>query len=192
MASDLRSELSSDTAATTSTTEDSASPSKAESAASEAQEVVEAAEPPPGAAERVDLNLVSDQTAAESGIGVGDGVDATLDSEVSEPAASEASERRGIPIWLVLLGLVIAALVVGYQMRLNGQLEAEVSGLQAELGRAEAVLGAHKTHLGDIRGGVRDLSAQLQSLQTLVDTEPVLARDVARDVARDESAPAQP
>lgn len=183
MASDLRSELSADAAGKTSAT----TAREQESAANEGQTVVEVAE-------RVDLNLVSDQPEAESRIGVE--VDATSDSEVSEPADAEDSESHGIPLWLALIGLVIAALVVGYQMRLNGQLEAEVMGLEAKLGRTQSVLDAHKTHLGDIRGGVRDLSAQLQSLQTLVETEPVVARDsadvVVQDVVQDESAPAQP
>ncbi len=187
MVSRLRSELSGDATLSTSTTADSVR----ESAANEAPEAVGIAET---SAERVDLKRVSDQS--QSPVGEPDtssdtaldaSVDAHSDSDVpaqTAPFASEASERRGVPIWLALVGLVIAALIVGYQMRLNGQLEAEVIGLEAALGRTEAVLDAHMTHLGAIRGGVQDISARLQSLQSLVETEPV--------VARDQSTPAQP
>ncbi|MFK7895065.1 MAG: hypothetical protein AB8G23_04470 [Myxococcota bacterium] len=119
----------------------------------------------PERSDRADLNLVRSPDAP-AGEGAKTGAD-----------AGEDAPGRGIPIWLGLLGLVIAALIVGYQMRLNGQLQAVVTGLEAELGRTQAVLTAHQSHLGNIRGGVRELSAQLQSLQDLVETEPVVARD---------------
>lgn len=183
MASDLRSELPVDSAEATPVPDNSArASSKSESSAE--IEVVEA----PAAAARADLNLVSRSESSDASDVLDPseetpslGAQAVSGAQADSDAQGETTQSRGIPVWMALVGLVIAALVVGYQIRLNGQLAAEVTGLEAKLGRTEAVLGAHKAHLGDIRGGVRDLSAQLQSLQALVETEPVAARDASRD-----------
>lgn len=171
MASDLRSELPSE----------ASSGSQVEAAGSKALDARE---------ERADLGLVRPPTATiESG--EKEAVPAAKSAESGESVAAATSEHQGIPVWIALLGLLIAALILSYQMRVNGQLEAEVTGLEAELSRTQVVLDAHKTHLTEIRGGVRDLSTRLQSLQTLVETEPVVARD-ARDAREDRGPRAIP
>jgi hypothetical protein len=70
--------------------------------------------------------------------------------------------------------LVIAAFAVtlGWQFRVAGQLEREIGGLQQALRETQVLLGAHKSRLAEIRGGVHDLAAQLDGLRVLVDADP--------------------
>jgi hypothetical protein len=83
------------------------------------------------------------------------------------------SERRSLPVWLFVVVLIAFALLIGWQAQLASELEAEVAGLEQELVRSRALLDAHRTHLGEIRGGVHELSASLEGLRTLVDRDPV-------------------
>jgi hypothetical protein len=80
--------------------------------------------------------------------------------------------RRQIPLWL--FGAIFALLLTGYGYQIHhaGKLEAEVLRLEDSLARAEARLESHRTHLLEIRGGVHDLSARLESLRALIDRDP--------------------
>ena len=91
-----------------------------------------------------------------------------------EPASSDdRSDRRGLPVWLFVLAVIVFALVIGRQAQMASQLETRVEGLEAELVQSEALLEAHRAHLGQIRGGVQELSVQLDRLQILVDEDPL-------------------
>jgi hypothetical protein len=87
-------------------------------------------------------------------------------------AALESGGRPVLPIWLFVLGLVFAAVVIGWQARRAGELAAEVAGLDQQLEHANTLLEAHRDHLGEIRGGVTDLSERLAGLRQLVDQGP--------------------
>jgi len=85
------------------------------------------------------------------------------------PAASppEAKQRGGRWAWVLGALLILALVAVGTQTRRVSDLNAEVAGLHAELGRvvtelaeAQGSLDAHREHLGQVRGAV----AQLQEL----------------------------
>jgi len=87
-------------------------------------------------------------------------------------ADDDDSSRRGLPIWLFVVFFLGAALAIGWQFRLTGQLEQEITGLESELAATTALLGAHQSRLVEIRGGVRDLASQLEGLKALVDADP--------------------
>jgi hypothetical protein len=77
-----------------------------------------------------------------------------------------------LPLWLFVAAVVVFGLIVVWQARLAGELEAQVMGLENELAATTTRLEAHRAHLSEIRGGVRDLSASLEGLRVLVDAEP--------------------
>jgi len=85
---------------------------------------------------------------------------------------SGASERRRPPIWLCVVVIVASAIALGWQFRVAGQLKQEIGGLQQELRETQVLLGAHKSRLAEIRGGVHDLATQLEGLRVLVDADP--------------------
>jgi uncharacterized coiled-coil protein SlyX len=62
--------------------------------------------------------------------------------------------------------------VIGWQAQLASELESQVAGLEVQLERTNVLLDSHRTHLSDVRGGVRELSERLQSLRALVDRDP--------------------
>ena len=97
--------------------------------------------------------------------------------------SQEPAERRGLPIWLFLLVLVLFSVALFWQVRVARDLAAEVAGLEQELLATQARLGAHRSHLGEIRSGVHDLADRLAGLQALVDAEPGETRAQARGVA---------
>ena len=88
-------------------------------------------------------------------------------------AGSEADQaRRGVPMGLVLgLGLILAG-IIAWQFLNARALEGRVAGLESELARKSALLSAHRENLGEIRGGVSELEAQLQQLRGLVEVDP--------------------
>jgi hypothetical protein len=68
--------------------------------------------------------------------------------------------------------IVACAVALGWQFRVAGQLKQEIGGLQLELRETQDLLGAHKSRLAEIRGGVHDLATQLEGLRVLVDADP--------------------
>jgi hypothetical protein len=108
-------------------------------------------------------------------------------AETSTPDG-DSSGRRGLPIWLFVVTLLAFVLVAGWQARVAGELEAEVERIEAELLRSNALLDAHRTHLSEIRGGVHELSARLDGLRDLVDSDP---SDPSDPSDRSESAAAE-
>jgi|TARA_B100002003_G_scaffold246163_1_gene275281 hypothetical protein len=77
------------------------------------------------------------------------------------PEGSEAPDRpeafRHWTPWL-LLGLLLLALIgLGVEARRADQLEARVTGLEADLGTAEAALTAHRQHLEAVRVSAAEL-----------------------------------
>ncbi|MFP6655395.1 MAG: hypothetical protein VCB25_07185 [Myxococcota bacterium] len=116
----------------------------------------------------------ADLTLVTEPVSIGDGPPA----EASEPnsfsqTGGESDERQILPVWLFVSGLIIAAVVIGWQARLAGELVAEVAVLEQQLERSHALLEAHRNHLGEIRGGVTDLSERLAGLRKLVAEGPV-------------------
>ncbi|MBC8188699.1 MAG: hypothetical protein H8E78_10945, partial [Proteobacteria bacterium] len=57
--------------------------------------------------------------------------------------------------------------------QLAGELEAEIVGLEARLDRAQSLVEAHRSHLGEIRGGVDDLSGRIDGLRALIESGPI-------------------
>ena len=90
----------------------------------------------------------------------------------SRDGAEDESTQRSLPIWMFVVGLIVAVVVIGWQAQLAGELEAEVAGLESQLERSNTLLEAHRSHLGEIRGGVHDLSERLDGLRALVDGGP--------------------
>jgi hypothetical protein len=88
---------------------------------------------------------------------------------------SGSGDRLRLPLWLFVAGLILMALVIGWQAQNAGELEAQVVGLEVELERTNGLLEAHRTHLSEIRGGVEDLSERLQGLRALVESDPIQA-----------------
>jgi len=85
---------------------------------------------------------------------------------------SGASERRRPPPWLFFLVVAVFAAGLGWQFRVAGQLEREIGRLEQELRETHVLLGAHKSRLFEIRGGVHDLATRLEGLRALVDADP--------------------
>ena len=72
----------------------------------------------------------------------------------------------------MLVALVLFALLVGWQAQVASELKAEVAILEGQLEESQALLGAHRAHLSEIRGGVHELSESLLGLSALVDRDP--------------------
>lgn len=123
--------------------------------------------PPVGTGSSVaDLKLVDESGAFESL------ADAEEPNVEPRSGAADDSPQRSLPIWMFVVGLIVAVVVIGWQAQLAGELEAEVAGLERKLERSSALLEAHRSHLGEVRGGVYDLSERLDGLRALVDSGP--------------------
>lgn len=88
------------------------------------------------------------------------------------PGRGEGKAGRQLPLWMFGVLFVLFLLGYGYQTHHASQLEAEVLRLQESLAKAESRLESHRTHLLEIRTGVHDLSARLESLRVLIDRDP--------------------
>ena len=94
------------------------------------------------------------------------------------PGANDSSAGPGrsdswvLPAWLFVVALIVFFLVIGWQAKVASQLESKVEGLERELVQTTALLEGHRTHLEEIRGGVRELSAHFAGLRTLVERGP--------------------
>jgi len=86
--------------------------------------------------------------------------------------AHRPRDRRRLPAWLFVVTSILFFLVIGWQAQIAGELEARVARLEEQLERTNALLGARRTHLSEIRGGVQELSERLRGLRTLVDSDP--------------------
>ena len=146
---------------------------------------------PPQFEELENPGPASGPSKASAGASAGPG-QSGLKPEPSSGATAErghdsgASERRRPSIWLFLLVFVAFGIALGWQFRLAGQLEQQIVGLEQELREAQVLLGAHKSRLAEIRGGVHDLVTQLDGLRALVDADP---SEVAQVVASPVDAP---
>jgi hypothetical protein len=114
-----------------------------------------------------DLKLVDESPGFE------DRADAEEFQPELQDTFTDESSSRGLPVWMFVVGLIVAVVVIGWQAQLASELEAEVTGLEARLERSNALLEAHRNHLGEIRGGVYDLSERLDGLRALVDGGPM-------------------
>jgi len=105
----------------------------------------------------------------------------------------ESTDRR-LPIWMFVVGLLLAVVVIGWQAKLAGELEAQVAGLGRELERSQALVEAHRSHLGEIRGGIYEISEQFDSLRALVEggPNPIPAPDTGLSERAPEAAPSGP
>jgi len=81
--------------------------------------------------------------------------------------------RRVLPIWLFTVVVVILCLALVWQVRIAGRLESQVVSLENELTEVSVQLDAHRNRLMEIRDGVQDVSARLEGLRTLVESDPV-------------------
>ena len=142
------------------------------------------------------LGATSLKLVGERGAGPGTAASATPGKPGESPAdtkrgAKAAPPARQLPLWLfgVLLGVFLIA--VGYQTHQAGQLEAEVTRLEASLANAEGRLESHRTHLLEIRGGVHDLSSRFEDLRVLIDRDPTSEVE-QKPVSADPAAPAKP
>lgn len=108
-------------------------------------------------------------------------------------AAGRGEGRTGLqlPLWMFGVLFVLFLLGYGYQTHHASQLEAEVLRLQESLARAESRLESHRTHLLEIRTGVHDLSARLESLRVLIDRDPT-AEPVASPTSENPASPIAP
>ncbi|MFO0690759.1 MAG: hypothetical protein U0900_18815 [Myxococcota bacterium] len=106
------------------------------------------------------------------------------------PGRGEGRSGRQLPLWMFGVLFVLFLLGYGYQTHHASQLEAEVLRLQDSLAKAESRLESHRTHLLEIRTGVHDLSARLESLRVLIDRDPTA--EVAPPPGSDPNAPAVP
>jgi hypothetical protein len=117
----------------------------------------------------VGLKLVN--KASESGTS-SDSSDPQSSTPPDGGSADPRRDRRRLPVWLFVLALILFSLVIGWQAQLASELESQVAGLEVQLERTNVLLDSHRTHLSDVRGGVRELSERLQSLRALVDRDP--------------------
>jgi uncharacterized protein HemX len=109
------------------------------------------------------------------------------------PAQPARSARRGVPVWVLLVVLVVGAALYASQYQQVQVLDAQVISLQGELAEAGAQLEAYQSHLGSVRSSVADLKQQIGSLDTLVNLDP-LAVAVSESVELDAPAflPSEP
>ncbi len=150
------------------------------------------------------LKLVSERGAGAGATGTagaapgpGWAADAATDAKGSGATLGSSPIGRGdrnpgrqVPLWLFAALVVVLLIAYGYQVHHASQLEFEVARLEQSLTRAEARLESHRTHLLEIRGGVHDLSARLESLRALIDQDPTAA--ASKPPAADSPKPAAP
>jgi|GEM_PF-4311686 len=109
--------------------------------------------------------------SAESGIST-QAQEPAIEPEPELESDPEPAPARRFPGWLMLVALVLFALLVGWQAQVASELKAEVAILEGQLEESQALLGAHRAHLSEIRGGVHELSESLLGLSALVDRDP--------------------
>jgi hypothetical protein len=123
-----------------------------------------------------DLKLVEPSSEADA-LGddrlLGDLARSRMPSRGREDASVVGSEGRSVPVWMLIGALILAVIVIGWQAQLAGELEAEIVGLEGRLDRAQSLVEAHRSHLGEIRGGVYDLSDRIDGLRALIESGPI-------------------
>ncbi|MBY0399807.1 hypothetical protein K2X89_05895 [Myxococcota bacterium] len=134
------------------------------------------------------LKLVSERGASAGGTGVGSG--AAAGTSGATAARGDLKTTRQLPLWMFGVLFVLFLLGYGYQTHHASQLETEVLRLQESLAKAESRLESHRTHLLEIRTGVHDLSARLESLRVLIDRDPT--SEPARPPASPQQTPVVP
>ena len=87
--------------------------------------------------------------------------------------------RSGLPIWLFMVALLGFSLVLVWQHRQAGALQARIAGLEQKLDAANQLVDAHQAHLQEVRGGVSDLSERMKGLSVLVELDPADRLDQA-------------
>ena len=112
----------------------------------------------------------------------------TSDRDAGADSQDASSDRSGVPGWLFLVLLLAAAGLIGWQFQIKGELESQISGLESELRDTQALLGAHKSRLGEIRSGVQALSNQLSGLLVLVEADPAADVTLESETSRGEAA----
>ena len=111
-----------------------------------------------------DLSVVSPQAERAAGGG---------ETAPAESGGAPAKRRRSVPLWLLLVTLALGVAISLDQYQRAEQLDARVVSLAAELQTAGDQLAAYQSHLDTVRTGVGDLSAQMASLKSLVDRDPL-------------------
>jgi len=91
------------------------------------------------------------------------------------PAEPARTARRGVPIWVLLILLVVGAALFASQYQRAELLDAQVISLQGDLAEAGAQLDAYQAHLGTVRSSVAQLKQQIGSLDALVNLDPIAA-----------------
>ena len=99
------------------------------------------------------------------------------DFRAAEAPAARDPEREGESRrrWLSVLLILVFALLVGLYgsaLRDNARLESQVQKLEGDLAGAQARIGAFEVHLDEVRAGVHGLSAELESLEGLLERGP--------------------
>lgn len=97
---------------------------------------------------------------------------ASTQTDADKP--SETGEGKRVPLWLFALTCVVLVAGLGWQLHRMGTLEGQIADLEQHLRQKEALLGAHRSHLSEIRDGVADLATRLGGLQALTEVDPEL------------------
>jgi hypothetical protein len=124
---------------------------------------------------RADLKLVNESGRTRSAEETSPTPDAPrgTGTDAVDPSKRPANPKcRRVPAWLFIVVAAILILALIWQVRVAGELESQVAGLEDELAQVSVQLDAHRVRLFEIRGGVHDLSASLESLRALVDSDP--------------------
>ena len=145
-------------------------------ALSDASSASDASNPSEAGDAVADLKLVEPSSEVDA-LGedrlLGDLARSRMSSRGREDEPVDGSEGRSVPVWMLIGALVLAVIVIGWQAQLAGELEAEIVGLEARLDRAQSLVEAHRSHLGEIRGGVDDLSGRIDGLRALIESGPI-------------------
>ncbi len=128
---------------------------------------MDSSKPPTGLGVASDLKLVDPSKLFES-----PDIDSDSDSSPS-PGGDDVRGWPAPPLWIVLATLAIGVAVIGWQAERSAELEAEVARLEVDIDRAHSLLEAHRSHLGEIRSGVDELSGHLERLRVVVDSGPI-------------------
>jgi len=115
------------------------------------------------------LSVVSDESLAEA---------EPEEAPGPEPREAVMSPRPG-RLGLVLSGVaLLAALLAAHQYGRAESLAAQVESLGGQLAVAQTQLARYQSHLGEIRGGVKDLDVRLGALRALVDRDPAAGAEL--------------